>query len=154
MLCGNKLTLVTFTRQLLMSAPLLVLALLTGCGSDLAEVHGTVTLDGQNIAAGPNMHGTVLFSPTLQGGASGTGVLDPSGRYTVFVGGTEGLRPGPYQVAIAVTRILPPKTEGAAPGGQLITPREYASPKDSGLTADVKPGTNTFDFALSSRRSN
>src|SRR5262245_60991454 len=154
MLCGNRLTLVTNSCRLQMFAHLLVLASMTGCSSDLAEVHGTVTLDGQNIAAGPNMHGIVLFSPTQQGGASGTAVLDESGKYTVFVGATEGLRPGPYQVAVAVTRILPPKTEGAAPGGQLITPRAYASPKDSGLTADVKPGRNTFDFALSSRGSN
>jgi hypothetical protein len=30
----------------------------------------------------------------------------------------------------------------------LISPAKYASVRDSGLRAEVKPGSNTFDFAL------
>jgi len=132
-------------------APVLPLLLFSGCGSELAEVHGTVSLDGKAVAAAPDIRGTVLFSPTEQGLATGSGTLDESGKYTVFVGSTEGLRPGTYRVAVSVTRILPAQTPGGTPSGQRITPREYAAPMTSGLHAQVRPGANTFDFALSSR---
>ena len=123
-----------------------------GCGSELAEVCGTVSLDGQKILGAPDLRGTVLFSPSEPGRASGSGVLNDSGEYAVFVGATEGLRPGPYDVAISVTKILPPKSPGDTPSGERITPGMYATPKTSGLHVNVEPGSNTFDFALTSRR--
>lgn len=132
-------------------AAILPITLVVGCGSELAEVHGTVSLDGQKISAAPDLRGTVLFSPAEPGSAAGSGMLNESGEYTVCVGATEGLRPGPYQVAISVTKILPPNTPGGTPSGQRITPPAYASPKTSGLHANVAPGSNTFDFALTSR---
>jgi hypothetical protein len=36
------------------------------------------------------------------------------------------------------------------PQPTLITPKKYASVTGSGLREEVKPGNNTFDFALNS----
>lgn len=127
------------------------IALAVGCGSEFAEVQGTVTLDGQNVCAAHDVSGTVLFSPVEQGLSAGNGAVDESGQYTVFAGSTAGLRPGPYRVAISITRIRPAKTPGNPPSGQLMSPKSYADPTQSGLQADVKPGKNTFDFALTSQ---
>ncbi len=133
-------------------AALILIALsLIGCGSDLAEVHGTVTLDGENATGASDVQGTVVFSPVERGRGTASGILDKSGHYFLSVGTTDGLVPGPYLVAVSVIKILPPATSGGTPGGQLISPREYTNPKLSGLQADVQRGSNTFDFALSSR---
>lgn len=148
---GGKSLMAAMRRIGLRLAFAFPIACAVGCGSELAEVHGTVSLDRQKISGAPDLRGTVLFSPTEQGHAIGSGMLNESGEYTVFVGATEGLRPGPYQVAISVTKILPPNTPGGTPSGQRITPPAYASPKTSGLHANVAPGSNTFDFALTSR---
>jgi hypothetical protein len=130
---------------------LLALVWTIGCGSDLASVSGTVTLDGQAISGGPELRGTVYFSPAEGSGASAAGILDSSGRYTLSMGSTEGIRPGKYVVAISATKLIPARTPGGMPGGQLITPRKYSNARDSGLEAEVQPGSNTFDFALESK---
>src|SRR5262249_38316048 len=125
---------------------------LAGCGSQLAEVEGTVTLDGQKVVGGRDVRGTVLFSPNQPGLPSGSGALDESGTYTAYVGATEGLPPGSYGVAVTVTKIVPPSAPGGTPSGRLLSPPEYSDPRNSGLHADVKAGRNRFDFALSSQR--
>jgi hypothetical protein len=124
----------------------------TGCSNDLASVSGTVTLDGQVISGGPELRGTVYFSPSEGSGASAVGILDSSGQYTLSMGSTEGIRPGKYVVAISATKLIPARTPGGMPGGQLITPPRYANARDSGLQAAVQPGNNTLDFALTSQQ--
>lgn len=150
LLTGYLLTTVARNKRL-RCAPVLPLLLLSGCGSELAEVHGTVSLDGHRLSGRHDVRGTVLFSPRERGQPMGTGTLDESGAFTASVGGTDGLPPGPYLVTIAVTRILPPNSPGGAPSGKLITPKQYADPTKSGLHADVQPGSNTFDFMLFSQ---
>jgi hypothetical protein len=123
----------------------------TGCGSELASVSGTVTLDGEAISGGPELRATVYFSPADGSGTSAVGYLDSAGQYTLSMGSTEGIRPGNYVVAISATKLIPARTPGGMPSGQLITPRKYANARDSGLEAAVQSGRNTFDFALSSK---
>ena len=130
---------------------MLVSPWVTGCGSDLASVSGTVTLDGQAISGGPELRATVYFSPAEGSGASAVGYLDSSGQYTLSMGSTEGIRPGNYVVAISATKLIPARTPGGMPGGQLITPRKYSNARVSGLQAAVQSGSNTVDFALSSK---
>lgn len=128
-----------------------VLLLVTGCGSDLAEVQGTVSIDGQKVVGANDVRGTVLFAPREKGLPTGSGVLNETGQYSIFVGANEGLKPGPYAVAVTVTKIRPAATEGGTPSGQLLSPPKYANPRESGLEVDVEPGTNNFDLALESR---
>jgi hypothetical protein len=129
---------------------ILLLPAIVGCGSGLASVSGTVTLDGQPIAGGAEVRGTVTFTRPDGSGVPAVGVLDENGRYELSTGGQKGVPPGSYQVAIVATRIIIPEP-GATPSGRPITPRQYASAKTSGLTAEVTTGDNTHDFPLESR---
>lgn len=130
----------------------LFFAMLTfaGCGNGLAKVSGLVTLDGQPIASGSAMHGTVNFYPATGTGVPATGIIDEAGRYVLKSGSREGIQPGEYMVSIAVNKITLPKTPSEMPQPTLITPKKYASVTESGLREEVTAGSNTFDFALSS----
>jgi hypothetical protein len=121
-----------------------------GCGSDLAHVAGTVTLDGRPIAGGPELRGTVTFYPQDSGSLPAIGIIDENGMYELSTGSEPGARPGNYGVAITATRIIIPEP-GATPSGRPITPRRYASTTESGLSAQVSAGSNTLDFALSTK---
>lgn len=132
-------------------ASLPCLLLIIGCGSGMASVSGSVTLDGAQLAGGKEVRGTVFFYPDGQPGAPGIGVLDENGRYTLMTGSQEGVKPGPYTVAVSATQIIMPKDPHGMPSGKPITPRKYGDPKLSGFHADVQSGSNTFDFALNSK---
>ena len=122
------------------------------CGNGLAQVNGTVTLDGRPIEGGPQMYGTVSFCREDGSGAPAVGIIDDSGRYMLKTGAREGIEPGTYLVGIAVRKITLPTTPDAMPQPTLITPQKYASVTESGFREEVKLGSNTFDFALNSRR--
>lgn len=124
---------------------------LTGCGDGLSRVSGTVTLDGSPIAVGKQMNGTVNFVREDGSGARATGYIDETGRYALTTGAKNGIEPGTYLVGIAVNQVTIPADPAAMPQPKLITPRKYSNSRDSGLKAEVKPGKNTFDFALSSK---
>jgi hypothetical protein len=124
---------------------------LLGCGNGLASVNGTVTLDGVPLAGGAGVDASVGFYPDGHPGAPGIGFLDSNGHYQLMVGSQEGIPPGKYAIAISATRIIMPKEPTGTPGGVPITPRRYADSRQSGFRADVKPGSNTFNFDLSSK---
>jgi hypothetical protein len=123
---------------------------LTGCGGSKASVTGTVTLDGKPIQGSRQLYGTVNFYRADGSGAPATGMIRESGHYEVATGGTKGLEPGNYQVAITIKEILPPAEAGGLTGNKRIGPAKYGRPAESGLTAEVTPGRNTIDFALQS----
>jgi len=125
----------------------------TGCGSNLATVSGTVTLDGRPLAANDRLSASVEFSPEDGHGTTAIGYLDENGKYTLSSGSRKGVMPGKYLVSISATEIIPPKIAGEAPSGRSVTPRKYAESKSSGFIADVAPGSNTFDYALASKGS-
>jgi hypothetical protein len=117
----------------------------SGCSqSDKGYVSGSVTLDGK--PAGP---GTIRFfptNPTDEFARTPVGSIGEDGRYELIVSRSEkGLDPGEYQVTIADKA-----TEmGSKPKpGTVVIPTKYNTPKDSKLTASVKPGTQTIDFTL------
>jgi hypothetical protein len=125
-------------------------AVLTGCGgsNNEATVQGLVTLDGVPVSAG-----SISFVPS-GGGTQAYAMSDDSGNYEAYTGREPGLKPGPYRVTV-VARQRPTtnqtETGGPAPAGASITPRWYASPETSGLTFDVKPGSNDINLELSSQ---
>lgn len=111
---------------------------LVGCSSrysDIADVRGVVTLDGQPLAAA-----TVLFQPA-QGRAS-VGQTDAEGRYRLLYTPRDlGARIGPCIVRISTSG----NDEGKI-GADERVPRRYFEP--GALAAEVAPGSNVFDFHL------
>lgn len=90
-----------------------ILVWFVGCGSNLAEVQGTVLIVGQMVVGASNVRGTVVFAPREAGLPTGSGVLNEAGQYSIYVRSNEGLKPGPYAVAVTVTKARPANTEGA-----------------------------------------
>lgn len=121
------------------------LLLLAGCGSSSATVSGKVTLDGK-----PLTKGNIAF---YGGGAAAlaTGSIDSSGNYTLLTGTDRGLTPGSYQVTIVANDIIEPTNELTPLMPKLITPAKYSNASTSGLTAEVKAGSNTHNFDLQSK---
>lgn len=126
------------------------LTLLTcvGCGSQLADVNGSVSIDGKKVVGASDLRGTVVFAPRGTGLPTGSGVLNDRGQYAIYVGSNAGIQPGPYRVAITVTKIRPASRVGGTPSGELLSPARYANPRQSGLEVNVEAGSNTFDFDL------
>ena len=123
---------------------------MTGCGNNLAQVSGTVTVDGQPLASGPEMNITILFQPEGGGGANGVALVDSSGQYTVATGSETGLAPGEYLITCSATQLIPSKTPGGAPGGKRVSDPKYANSQTSGLRLSVKEGDNQYDIPLES----
>lgn len=117
----------------------------SGCSqSDKGYVSGTVNLDGK--PAGP---GTIRFYPansTDEFARTPVGSIGEDGHYEILLSRTEkGLDPGEYQVAITdkATEV------GSKPKpGTVVIPSKYHTPRNSKLTASVKPGTQIIDFTL------
>ncbi|NQT37842.1 MAG: hypothetical protein HQ581_10155 [Planctomycetes bacterium] len=126
------------TSRLLLA---LAAGLTVGCGSDLAEVTGTVSLDG-----GPLDSGTIVFQgPDLP---QGVGQIGEDGSYRISTGTQRGLPPGQYRVTVTAYKTRTGRDEQEAPIPEFLTPVRYNNPETSGLTADVEPGGNRFDFTL------
>jgi hypothetical protein len=124
-----------------------------GCGQsgpELADVTGTITLDGQPL---PKVG--VVFRPVGPGASPSYGGTNKEGKYTLLYSqDKKGAMPGEYEVDLEVTRytkseIEQMKAEGNEPPPPVTIPKKY---RQSGvLKATVKPGPNTIDFALDSK---
>ncbi|HUT94747.1 MAG TPA: carboxypeptidase-like regulatory domain-containing protein [Thermoguttaceae bacterium] len=139
-------------RSLLGSLLVLVSLLAAGCGGSdgkLAPVKGTVTLDGEPLA-----EARVEFDPdpgeVVRGKSTGSasyGKTDSSGRYTLqYTHEKQGALVGKHTVRITTRGMT------VDPDGKEVLVPERLPPKyhlNSELTAEVKPGSNTFDFPLS-----
>jgi len=124
---------------------LMVLSVATGCTSAEATVSGKITLDGKALDKGD-----VSFTST-SGGPLAYGAIDSNGQYQLQTGTGKGVSPGSYQVTVVANEVLTPTDPSAPLIPKLITPARYSVPATSGLTAEVKPGANTFDFELKSQ---
>jgi len=125
---------------------------LTGCGSDgpqLAEVSGTVTVDGKPV---PNA--VLTFIPT--GGTTSYGKTDAQGKYKLmFTDSKSGAMLGSHNVEIEVKRyskdeVSEMKAAGINASSEFVPiPKKYKQP--GALTAEVKKGSNTVDFPMISQ---
>jgi hypothetical protein len=131
-----------------------------GCGDGLKPrypVAGKVAYKGQ-----PVPKGTVSFSPVDAAGEGAFGeIVDGFYRLTTHTTG-DGAVPGRYRVTITSAEVITPPAafdtnpnatpEAAVAKAQRTAkhriPTKYASPESSGLTAEVKPESNNFDFTL------
>jgi hypothetical protein len=124
---------------------MLMVALEAGCGPSrpaLLPAEGLITLDGKPLA-----DAAVVFQPK-GGGRPASARTDASGRFKV---GTytpkDGALPGEHTVTIVAAESTGPPN---APNIRWITPKKYSN-NQSGLSATVAPGSNTFTFDLSSQ---
>ena len=119
---------------------LALMVILTGCGSRLPTVSGTVTLDDAPLA-----NAKVVFEAPDKPMAVAT--TDAMGNYDVMTGTQRGMAAGSYQVAISAYATKQGGNESPIP--ILLTPKRYNSAKTSELTAEVKEGRNdVMDFSL------
>ncbi len=114
---------------------------LCGCGArtDLAAVHGKVTLDGQ-----PLPDAFVIFAPTTHGTTS-YGRTDAGGSYEMmFTDNEKGAWTGENLVRISTGDL----GRGGGAGPKERVPVVYN--EATTLKADVKRGSNAFNFDLKS----
>ena len=129
----------------------ITLCLLTsGCGNGLSSVSGVVTVDGEPFQVGENVKATVYFQSASGGGAGGVGILNENGEYTLSTGSQNGIEPGNYLVTFSATEIVPSRSKGGTPTGKRVSNPKYASAKTSGLSFEVKRGSNEYNIELSS----
>lgn len=119
-------------------AILVAAAALAGCRSsnrpELAHVGGRVTLDGQPLAGA-----MVGFQP--QKGHASRAMTNADGRYElIYLRDIKGAVISSHKVTIVTADEMHPKER---------LPARYN--RQTNLTAEVKAGTNTFDFALQSK---
>lgn len=127
----------------------------SGCSSTpadqppLGRVRGKVTMDGQPLAAVD-----VVFAPET--GRPSMATTDAGGRYDLwYINRTMGAKVGRHKVFIRPTDMPSDgvSADGSSGGAPAAPPPKIPSKynKRSTLTAEVKAGSNTIDFALESK---
>lgn len=119
-----------------------IAAICGGCSDGRSSVSGSVTLDGQPLTKTDNRTVTIMFTPEA-GGAPASALVDESGSFTLHTGAKAGLDPGKYVVTLAAVEV-------SSTGKRLVAPERYGDPTKSDLRAEVKPGSNDFEFDLTS----
>lgn len=76
------------------------------------------------------------------------GMIEDGGYFEAKAGTDAQIQPGKYLVAIAVNKIERPADPNALAIPTLLSPAKYKNPQTSELRAEIKPGSNTFDFDL------
>jgi hypothetical protein len=108
----------------------------------MAEVSGTVTMDGQ-----PLSRARVEFSPA--DGSPSMGLTDEQGRYTLrFSRDVEGAMIGDHKITISTYAPANPDAEPPTPEVPEKVPAKYNVKTE--LTKKVEEGSNSIDFPLQS----
>lgn len=124
-------------RPAIRLAAALFLAASAGCGRrTMASVTGRVTYRGR-----PVPDAFVTFSPAA-GPAAGA-VTDAAGFYRLMTGGPHGSRVFTGRCTVTVSDANPAERSGEV----RILPR-LANPGESGLSAELTPGSNVVDLEL------
>jgi hypothetical protein len=123
---------------------LVCLGSVPGCSSGLAEVSGTVSLNGE-----PVKEGAINFIPIDGTRGAGAGAAIEDGRY--HIPGSRGVTPGKNRVELRAFRTTGRKVpDPTGRPGTLADERVPAFPPEfndqSTLTREVRPGSNTFNF--------
>lgn len=108
---------------------------------DLGKVSGVVTMDGAPLEGA-----LVSFAP--EEGRGSQAITDSEGKYQLsYIGDTMGAKVGSHKVRI--TTYIEDDSDPEAQKTKETIPKKYN--KETTLTADVKEGSNTFDFKLESK---
>jgi hypothetical protein len=140
----RRRSLAEFQPFALSSAVVLFVVAATGCGGDgLAEVSGTVTVDGE-----PAKMGAITFIP-VDGASQTAGAKIVDGAYAARVA------PGTFKVEVRVSKVVGERKSyqaADAPVKQELAESLPARYNDaSELTLDVTPGENRKDYSLSTK---
>lgn len=122
-----------------------------GCGGgpgdypDIGSVYGYVTMDGKPLA-----NASVSFQPDEAGGRPSSATTDESGYYELrYSASMDGAKVGKHTVRISTYASTMADGEGGQTAGTPETvPNRYNT--QSELTKNVEPGSNEFDFELTS----
>jgi len=138
---------------------LLVLAVVSGCGSGLVPLRGTITFSDDGS---PLTMGVILFD---DGKTTAKGIIKPDGTYVVgSLKQNDGLAPGLYKISIQAMVAdpsgapqIPQPMMGAGPAMvtapmppppvSLVAPK-YNSARTSGLECNVDKSTKTYDIVV------
>jgi hypothetical protein len=118
--------------------------LLLGCGDAGPKVYpvtGTVKYEDGSVPVGEIVE--VHFQPSGSKPATNpaTGAIQPDGSFRLSTFGPEdGALPGEYKVTFNILK--------AYIGAESLVAPEYADVARTPVTAQVKPGRNTFDFVV------
>ena len=119
--------------------------LMGGCGGKTGELTGRVTFQNKKL-----QQGTVLVAAS--GGSMHSGVIQSDGTYTI-----PGIPVGPAKIAVNCpdpreVKVIPRKKEEKRAAVDVskwtAIPEKYADPKESGLSTEIRPGSNTFNIDL------
>ena len=132
--------------RLVSLSSLLALAGLEGCGKTgpvIAPVSGTVSLDGARLTSG-------VVSFASSSGSVSSANLGPEGRFRLVSQYGNGIPLGGYVVTVLPENSAPREADMQSNQPQRASkiPTRYQYCERSGLTAEVKPGENEFQFAL------
>lgn len=135
-------------KRPLLAAPLMIvfigsLVLLGGCGpaDGLADVRGTVTLNGKPLA-----NATIEFQPLEPGQSPSSAKTDESGNYRLmYTLSAVGVVPGKHRITISTAETCF-DDEGGEYESEELVPAEYN--RDSELQRTVESGRNRIDFDL------
>jgi hypothetical protein len=136
------------------AALLSISALFTsGCGSDLAQVTGLVTVDGEPLRGGNGVRATVNFQPASGSGIAAVGLVGEDGSFVISTGSQAGIAPGDYKVTVTATQLIKDRENPNGPAtGRRITDPRYANAQTSGFQFTVQPGGNEFNLPLNSAK--
>ena len=139
-----------FYRFQFLQLTLCILLLLSvGCGGDsnIGQVEGVISLDGE-----PLKRALVCFYPT--DGRASAGQTDEEGHYELqYIRNVKGAVVGSHKVTIStyIDRDDDPSTsEFGGKGREETMPPKYLDRKKTELSATIKSGSNTVDFKLTS----
>ncbi|MEW4452962.1 hypothetical protein AB1L30_09820 [Bremerella sp. JC817] len=115
---------------------------LTGCGPsgpEMGDVSGKVTYRGKPLPTG-----TITFIPETEGMPRAFAEINSDGTYVAET------KPFGRGVPLGKHRVMISAVIDHGPNQQVepILPPKFSSDRQSGLTADVVPGENIFDFSL------
>ena len=139
-----------FYRFQFLQLTLCILLLLSvGCGGDsnIGQVEGVVSLDGE-----PLKRALVCFYPT--DGRASAGQTDEEGHYELqYIRNVKGAVVGPHKVTISTyidREDDPPASEFGGKGREETMPPRYLDRRKTELSATIESGRNPVDFELKS----
>ena len=116
---------------------------LCGCGANVSTISGKITLDGNILDKGD------IGFHQEEGVVVSTTRINPDGSYKV--GPEANTLPGNYKVIIIANEFAISKAPGNVLMPTRITPLAYSNKEKTPLKAELKVGSNEFNFDLKTK---
>ncbi|MCY2940654.1 MAG: hypothetical protein NTV50_03175 [Planctomycetota bacterium] len=116
---------------------------LCGCGGNVSTVSGKVTLEGIILDKGD------IGFHQAEGMIVSTTRINSDGSYKI--GAEAKTLPGNYKVVIVANEVSIGKGPGNVPMPTRITPIAYSNKEKTPLKAELKAGSNEFNFDLKTK---